>query len=175
MYQHIKEMDENTAIENLVEEVTMGRGIIHLMDQELKDLLDIEGPYLQTQVFNTREASLENVRKLWTKTGSGSNLQSKSVEHEVIVGVHGADDVAEDWSKKWDQKVIWSSQGSKGSAILLNGNHRLQLIKTFALEKGLEELAIHQKAANGIQAQKIKDELELKIEWVARLINMGKS
>jgi len=161
-------------IDNLIEEITLGRGIIHLMDEGLKKDLQLEGPYLKTQVFNNRGASAEDVKKLWAKMGCGNNLQSKVMAHEVIIGVTDEEDIGEGWSKRGDQMVIWSDRGKKGSMILINGNHRLEVVKRYLLEKGLKELQQCSKEKDKGNAQKLRAEMILKAQWSAKLINIGK-
>lgn len=166
-------MEAIVRIDNLIEECTMGRGIISLVDKDLKELLEIEGPYLETQVYNSREAEEKQVKMLWAKTGHGENLQPLMMEHEVVIGVLKEEDVMEDWSKKWDKVVVWSDKGKKGSAILVNGNHRLHLIKTCLMEQGLRDLKACLKAGKKRHAEVLRKELKLKAVWTARLINLG--
>jgi hypothetical protein len=166
-------MEENVAVDNKVEEVTLGHGIIDLVDKELQSLLETKGPYLKTQVYNLRNATTEAVGKLWTKMGRGENVQAISVEHEVIVAVDGEDFVAEDWCKKWDDGVAWSDKGKAGFIILMNGNHRLQLVKLYLLGKGLLELEECLKKRHTEKAEQVKKELRMLVRWTARVVDTG--
>ena len=173
MYKIKGEIEAKVEIDNLIEECTMGRGVISLVDKELKEILEIEGPYLETQVYNSRDAEEKEVKTLWINTGRGENLQPLAMEHEVVIGVLKEEDVMEEWSKRWDKVVVWSDEGKKGSAILVNGNHRLQLVKTFLMEQGLRDLKACLKAGKTKDAEEIRKELRLKAVWTARLINLG--
>lgn len=173
-YEKNKTREERVEIDHLIEEVTMGRGIVSLVDKNFKEKLGIEGPYMATQVYNTRLVLEDNLKKLWAEMGRGEGVQSISIEHEVIVGV-GEDDVAEDWTKKWDEAVVWSDKGKQGSADLVNGNHRLQIIQGFIMKQAFVELEKLLKKGDTGNAEKIKAELRLKSQWTARLINLGKS
>ena len=173
LYQNQMDMKAVVEIDKLIEDCTMGRGIVSLVDKELKELLGVEGPYMRTRVYNTRVAEEEEVKKLWRKMGRGNHVQSLAMEHEVIVGVLEEKDVMEEWSKEWNEGVVWSEKGKKTYAVLINGNHRLELVKTFLMGRGLTELERYVKDGKAEKADKIRAELRLKAAWTARLINLG--
>lgn len=165
----------DVKVDNMVEEVTLGFGSIDLVDKELKELLETEGPHLETQVYNVRKATLESIRKLWVKVGLGESLHAICVENAVIVAVEGEDSMAGEWTKKWDHALVWSEKGKKGVVVLVNGNHRLQLVKLFLLEKGLKELEECLRRGLAEKAEKVRKELRLLVKWTARVVDQGKA
>ena len=169
-FSRTKAAKEMASVEKMVQDVTVGKGIVHLVDEETKKLLGIEdSPYLRTQVYNTRDASAQDVEKLWKEMGCGANVQWMLMEHEVIIGVNSSDDLA----AKWDDVVVWSEKGKSGFAVLINGLHRLQMVKTWMLSEGLLELKQFLKEKNVAGADKLRAELRENTKWTAKIVDLG--
>lgn len=184
--QHQADLDRH------IEELTLGFGILALVDQDLHKNLGCIGPFLKTKIFNTRLASFEDVKKLWISTGHGDNIQWKNIQHAVIVGVEDPDFLADDWTKEWDAPVKWSKKGQAqdSSVILINGNHRLEMLKQYVLCKRLAKLNVLLGKSNnfyfstflywifaGNQSTKdmesLQKDLRTDVQWTARIINLG--
>lgn len=174
LHSRTRSAKETALVEKMVEDVTLGRGIVHLVDEKMKMLLGIEdSPYLTTQVYNTRDASEQDVEKLWKEMGCGSNVQWMSMEHEVVIGVNGDDHLAADWSKKGDHVVMWSEKGKGGFPILINGLHRLQMVKTWKLREGLLELKKLLKGKDAASADNLRAELRENTKWTAKIVDFS--
>jgi len=174
MYKNIREVEDSARIEGLANQVVIGYGTIDLMDEEIKKVLEVDGPYLKTRVYNTREASVEQVKKLWANMGNGETLKWLSREHAVIVGVEGMNVFMAEWKRDWNQPVMWSEDGKKLPMVLINGNHRLELVKRFLLGKRLEEFRNCVMGGDLKKGKLLRAELLFKLKWSARLIDMGK-
>ncbi|KAF8949770.1 hypothetical protein BDZ97DRAFT_1899742, partial [Flammula alnicola] len=165
--------NKNVEVDNKIKELTLGWGIIHLIDKALQTTLKIEAPALTTQVWNTRAATTKSVRDLWAKMNKGEALSRISIEHAVIVGIQNKAMLKAGWNGPWNQPVEWCDPLDLEMALLLiQGNHRLEIMRQHALADCLKELKKHIAKGDDAKAEAVRKEMWEKTKWVAQIIDL---
>lgn len=161
-----------TKIEATVCKLEIGWGQIHLLNKEARDAVEIQEPYMLTQQWNEREASSDGVSKLWQGTSEGHNIHWMRPEHAVTIAVSGRDNII--GKPQASRLVEWGPNAKNAKVILVDGNHRLTMVRKYLLEKPLRELERAKKKQFTENARKgFRHEILNKSRWLARIIDLG--
>lgn len=162
-------------MEQHIQKLTLGHGIIHLVPSSLKGVLQVKMPTLESQRWNTRATTEEGIKKLWAHVQHGDNVCWLSIEHAVTIGVHGRAQLDKGWTGEWNEPITWSETGQSDSVLLINGAHRMGLLTQYVVREGLMELQslVRAKEQDKTKIKRVQAEVVGKCRWVATLIDLG--
>jgi hypothetical protein len=146
-----------------------------LISKKVADAIGLQVPTLATRIWNTRDATDEGKHNLWTKMNKGESLNSRSIEHAIIIGIHDKLVLKESWTGPFDQEVQFKEKEaiSNTNSLLIEGYHRMGVVEKYLLAPMLKELEIFKKLGRENCASKVVEEIKQRILWTAKLIDLG--
>lgn len=163
---------QQLAVSNAIRDISLGFGIIHLVDKETRNALGLEAPVLIANAWNVREASEAAVNKLWGQMNHGECLEWHSIEHAVVIGVQSKDQLSPTWVSNPSAFVEWAPNSKETTILNINGNHRRALVKSKLIGSKINPLIEVAPNYSADRRKQLQKELLNVSRWLAQLIDL---
>lgn len=166
-----------TSVHQTITQLTLGYGHMYLVDDQYLPT----NPLLRRAQWNKRPATETAVAHLYKKIGK--DLEPLSENHSIWIGVQPSSITSHLSNNAANaQSIDWTPNST---AILVNGNHRFEMIANHILKKELSNVKKLREKEKGMkQASKLANlqakirEEEMRIfaksKWLVRVIDLGK-
>lgn len=163
------------AVSQAIDKISLGYGIVHLVDSETRGALGLDSPKLVANVWNMREASDDAVNRLWTKMNRGQDCQWYNLDYAVVIGVSGRTQLDPTWVSNPAELVKWAPGVRNTTIVNINGNHRRVMIRKKILEPEILPLIEVSPNFSADRRKALQLELQKSSRWVAQLIDLSQS